>query len=265
VARARAGPEVDVVLSSGFLSFASHCGFLDAVEGAGLAAAGVCGTSAGALTGALWATGRSVDECAAELDRVAPAQLVEIHGRPWEGLLSLRPTVKRLREVLPERFEDLERPFACGVLGPDGRYALLREGPGLAEAVAASASIPFLFTPTDFPGLGPCRDGGKADRVGLVPWRDLRRREAGAGGGEAVRPALVHVIQRSSPFSGDDAVFAGASGREPRIAVVRSPKAGVSLLDLGDFAGQRAAARVRAGPAARWVAERLAETSGKSS
>ena len=178
----------------------------------------------------------------------------------------LRPTVKRLREVLPERFEDLERPFACGVLGPDGRYALLREGPGLAEAVAASASIPFLFTPTDVPGLGPGRDGGKADRVGLVPWRDLRRREAGAGGGAAVvRPALVHVIERSSPFSGDDAVFAGASGREPRIAVVRSPKAGVSLLDLGDFAGQRAAARVRAGPAARWVAERLAEAAGTSS
>ena len=43
----------DVVLSSGFLAFANHAGFLQAVEDAGLDVRGVMGTSAGALSGSV--------------------------------------------------------------------------------------------------------------------------------------------------------------------------------------------------------------------
>ena len=52
----------DVVLSSGFLAFASHSGFLKAIDNAGLAVSGVMGTSAGALTGSLYCAGYSPDE-----------------------------------------------------------------------------------------------------------------------------------------------------------------------------------------------------------
>ena len=52
----------DVVLSSGFLAFASHSGFLKAIDSAGLAVGGIMGTSAGALTGSLYSAGYSPEE-----------------------------------------------------------------------------------------------------------------------------------------------------------------------------------------------------------
>ncbi len=46
-----------MVLSSGFLSFANHSGFLLAIEEEGLEVTGVMGTSAGALSGSLYCAG----------------------------------------------------------------------------------------------------------------------------------------------------------------------------------------------------------------
>ncbi len=48
---------------------------------------------------------------------------------------------------------------------------------------------------------GPFKDGGLYDRTGLKAWRQ-RRVQQGAG----VPPALVHLIARSSGFSGADDV-----------------------------------------------------------
>lgn len=45
------------MLSSGFLAFAGHSGFLQAVEDSGVKVAGVMGTSAGALAGSLYCAG----------------------------------------------------------------------------------------------------------------------------------------------------------------------------------------------------------------
>ena len=49
----------DLVLSSGFLAFASHSGFLKAVSEAEINVGGVMGTSAGALSGSLYSAGYS--------------------------------------------------------------------------------------------------------------------------------------------------------------------------------------------------------------
>jgi predicted acylesterase/phospholipase RssA len=54
-----AGTKYDLVLSSGFLAFANHCGFLQAVDDVGLPVNGIMGTSAGALIGSLYAAGWS--------------------------------------------------------------------------------------------------------------------------------------------------------------------------------------------------------------
>lgn len=51
------GEAHDLVLSSGFLAFAGHSGFLQAVEDSGVKVAGVMGTSAGALAGSLYCAG----------------------------------------------------------------------------------------------------------------------------------------------------------------------------------------------------------------
>jgi hypothetical protein len=99
------------------------------------------------------------------------------------------------------------------------------------------------------------------DRIGLKAWRDRRRRQAlsgplsprappGARGAPRPPPALVHIIERSSPFSGAD--NPAATG-EADVHVVRSPKSGVNFFDLGDFDQHFDSSRRRARP----VLERL--------
>ena len=88
------------------------------------------------------------------------------------------------------------------------------------------------------------KDGGVVDRVGLKAWRERRRRSnhSYALGGQPLPACLVHIIERSSPFSGcDDAAKAG----EQAVHIVRSPKSGVSFFDLGQFSEQFNTSRQR--------------------
>ncbi|KAK9868822.1 hypothetical protein WJX84_006542 [Apatococcus fuscideae] len=198
----------DLVLSSGFLSFASHAGFLQAVEQADLNVGAIMGTSAGALAGSLYCAGFSAEQVAAELSRVPPLELLVPCRQPWQGLLSLERVVDRLQALLPPTFEELPQQFAVGVVTRQGQHMLIDSGP-LPEAVAASAAIPFIFGPVAIPGRvqGPFQDGGVADRIGLDIWTRQRRLE---GSSPADTPALVHLIARSSPFSGTELLEVGA-------------------------------------------------------
>ncbi|PNW76990.1 hypothetical protein CHLRE_10g417750v5 [Chlamydomonas reinhardtii] len=244
----------DLVLSSGFLAFAGHAGFLQAVEEMGVPVGGVMGTSAGALVGSLYCAGYSPLEVAKHLSDQTPASLLRPSAAPWRGgALSLDGVISRLRDLLPPRFEDLQREFAVGVVTAEGEHLLIDSGP-LPEAVAASAAIPIIFQAVDVPGHvsrhGPFKDGGVVDRVGLKAWRDRRRaqisKQLAAGDGNApLRPptCLVHVIDRSSPFSGFDDMTATG---ESHILVVKSPRSGANFFDLGSFGDTMAAAHERA-------------------
>jgi predicted acylesterase/phospholipase RssA len=114
--------------------------------------------------------------------------------------MSLDPAVEALRALLPPRFEELPREFAVGVVSRGGAHELVNSG-SLPEAVAASAAVPVLFQPVHIPGTrdGPYIDGGVRCRIGLDLWR--RQRYAH---GAPPPPAVVHLIGRSSPFSGND-------------------------------------------------------------
>ncbi len=239
---------VEVVLSSGFLAFAAHSGFLAAVEDAGLAVSGVMGTSAGALAGSLFSAGYEPRELANILNERTPLSYLTLNSaEPWSGVFRLDGAVARLRELLPATFEELPVRFACGVIDRDGQHRTISTGP-LPEAVAASMAIPCLFAAVHIPGsahAGPFADGGKVDRVGLRPWRRL---QAPAAGQQAGPPVVCHVIERSSPFSGDDDVEAAAreAGLHESVLLVRSPRSRQSLLALTDFQPQFDAARQRA-------------------
>lgn len=215
---------MDLVLSSGFLAFARHCGFLAGVEDAGVAVDGICGTSSGALVGALWAAGYPAEQIARELSADAPIKSMRPRLAVWSGVFSMSAVLQRLRGWLPARFEDLERPFGVGVLRTDGGGELVTSG-SLPEAVAASCAVPWLFAKVDVDGrrLG---DGGAVDRLFLQPWLEFR--------GDAARGPLVHLVDRSAGAPTD--VPAG-------IAAVRTPRSGARFWSLGDFAGQVAQAR----------------------
>ena len=59
---------------------------------------------------------------------------------------------------------------------------------------------------------GPFKDGGLYDRTGLSAWRQRRAQQ---GGG--VPPALVHLIARSSGFSGADDVESTGQALSPPV------------------------------------------------
>ena len=162
----------DLVLSSGFLAFARHIGFLRAVEAAELEVGAICGTSSGALVAALWAAGYTPEAIAFELSSRKPLSLFRVHARPWRGLFSLRAMVELLEGLLPPAFSDLDRPLGVGVVDRAGRYRLLTEG-SLARSVAASCAMPYIFEPVRIDGEDYI-DGGAVDRLGLTAWRAWR-------------------------------------------------------------------------------------------
>ena len=127
---------VDLLLSSGFLAFGRQAGFLQAIEDRGVQVEAIVGTSSGALAGSLWAAGWSAQDLLVALTERLPLASVRPSATPWRGLLSMRAVIADLADRVPERFEDLKRPFAVGVMTAEGGHRLVRSGP-LAPAVAA--------------------------------------------------------------------------------------------------------------------------------
>lgn len=217
-----ATPSYDLVLSSGFLAFARHIGFLDAVEDArtrgDLSVGGICGTSSGAMTGALWAAGWPARRIADELGRRSPLRWLRPSLTPWRGVLSMGAVIEHLSQLLPPRIEDLPIPFGLGVIDESGAPVVITEGL-LPETVAASCAMPIVFAPVSLGGR-PFQDGGAKDRLGLTGWRSIR----------GPRPTLVHKVMRSAgPESGplpDD------------IILVESARSGATFFSLGDLYGQ---------------------------
>lgn len=217
---------MDLLLSSGFLAFARHIGFLDAFTERGLEAEALVGTSSGSVVGALYLAGLNLDEVAEEISSTPPASGLSLSWTPWRGLLSTHKTRTRLSQMLPKRIEDLPKPFAVGVMNRAGQHELITQG-GLTEAVMASCAMPTLFEPIVVDGV-PYRDGGAVDRLGLDAWRRWRPGES----------AVAHWVERTA---GKD-VDSDLNG----VAVVKTPRSGAKLWSLGDFTAQRTEARALA-------------------
>jgi NTE family protein len=154
-----------LAMSSGFFGFFAHGGMLSVLEDEGLLPAAVTGSSAGALTGGLWAAGLDTAHIARlylglrKVDFWDPA--------PGAGLLKGERFRALLREASPVRdLADCRRPLALSAFDLRGlRTRVLADG-GWVESVYASCAVPLMFHPIRI-GSGWYVDGGLADRPGL--------------------------------------------------------------------------------------------------
>ncbi|MBI3042108.1 MAG: patatin-like phospholipase family protein [Betaproteobacteria bacterium] len=146
---ARRKPRIGVALGAGSARGWAHIGVLRRLVEAGIAPEVVCGTSIGALVGAVYA-----DDDLAQFEQwvkdLTWRKVVGYFDLSFgSGLLKGGKLFEYLRgDFLDKRIEDLPRPF--GAVATDfasGREVWLRAGP-VADAVRASIALPGLFTPS---------------------------------------------------------------------------------------------------------------------
>lgn len=208
----------DLLLSSGYLAFARHIGFLHGIEKHALPIEAIVGTSSGALIGSLWAAGIRGQTLSELIAQKAPINYVKLSLNG--GLFSLHPMIEFLHQHLPARFEDLPISLAVGVVDAQNQYQLLTQGP-LPEAIAASCAVPYLFKAITINGI-TFKDGGVTDRIGWDAWQAWRPRRSRS-------QAIVHWVDRTHGKDTD---------LPPEVTLIRSPRSGAHLWNLGPFTQQ---------------------------
>jgi len=167
------GLKIGIALGAGSARGWSHIGVLQALDAAGIRADVVCGTSIGALVGAVYA-----DDRLADLDRwVTDLTWLKVMGffdvSFGGGLLKGARLISHLRENFFDKdIARLARVFAAVATDlRSGEEVWLREG-NVADAVRASIALPGLFEPWERGGR-ILVDGGLVNPVPVSLCRAL--------------------------------------------------------------------------------------------
>lgn len=205
----------ELVLTSGFFGFYAHTGMLEALTSEGIVPERACGSSAGALVGAAWASGLSMRELRETLLALRRADFWD--PRPGLGLLRGGLFRARIEALLPaRRFEDCVSPLAVSTYDVRARTTHVIDRGEIAPAVVASCAVPLLFHPVRHEGRW-LLDGGLRDRPGLAGARGTRRLLHHLASRSPWRtslpvprgPALVSLVIESLPRSGPTRLEAG--------------------------------------------------------
>jgi NTE family protein len=181
------------------------------------------GSSAGALVGGLWASGRDGEGMGEELRGLRRAEFWD--PGPGAGLLRGERFLRRLERTLDaSTFEACRAPLAVSVHGVRPWGTEVVSSGALAPAVVASCAVPGLFQPVRL-GERWYVDGGVSDRPGL----------AGMPAGERL---LYHHLASRSPWRRPGSPSMAIPSREGLVSLVIE-----GLTRLGPF-------RLERGPAA---------------
>jgi len=142
--------KIGLALSGGAARGLAHVGVLEVLQKEGIPIDMIAGTSAGAVMGAIYASGQDINKIIenaldASWKRLAP--LID-PSLPRTGFLKGR----KIRDLIAGfiggniRFSDLKIPFACVASDIDtGEEVVINSG-SVPEALRASISIPGIFT-----------------------------------------------------------------------------------------------------------------------
>ena len=147
-------PKIGVALGSGGARGWAHIGVLHALEEAGLSPDVVCGTSIGAVIGALHLKGALADfaQFVRRMNRIRLSQYFDFKFSAG-GVIAGKRVLQVLEPMLGKTaIEDLPRRFGCVATDlATGDEVWLLEG-RLIDALRASYSIPGLFPPVKLGG-----------------------------------------------------------------------------------------------------------------
>lgn len=145
-------PTIGLALGGGAIRGIAHVGVLQEFERAGIPIDYIAGTSAGAIIGALYASGVSLTSIVEQSRQLTWKDVFAPHPT-FRSLLSGKPIVKVLeKHCRATQFEELRLPLTVVVSDfYTGEYTPISTGP-LFPAVQASCSIPLLFPPVEISG-----------------------------------------------------------------------------------------------------------------
>jgi NTE family protein len=139
--------KIGAALSGGFIKGFAHLGVYQALLEHDIKPEIIAGVSAGALAGAFLADGREPYQCLECFKGHNTLDFTKI-VIPKTGFFKLNSFIDFLKETLTaKKIEDLKIPMFIVATDLDhGKSVIFRKG-GLAERIAASCSMPVMFTP----------------------------------------------------------------------------------------------------------------------
>lgn len=163
--------KIGLSFSGGGARAVAHIGIIKALRENGIEADHVAGTSGGAVVGALYAAGISVEEM---MDFAAQGKLSRLFQAklPTRGLTSLDFLENLLDQyITADTFEALDIPLTVMTSNLNtGRATPISSGP-LYTAVMASCAIPLMFKPIEIENE-LYADGGIFDNMPVSPLLD---------------------------------------------------------------------------------------------
>ena len=168
--------KLGLVLGAGGARGVAHVGFLQALDEAGIRADYVAGCSMGAIVGACYCAGVSMQTVQPILTTLRLSRIASLNANIMRacGLFRLNKARKLLEDYIGAEttFADLAVPFRC--IATDllsGKTVCLKEG-GVIDAVIASSSVPGAFSPVEREGM-LLVDGGVIERVPVREVKDM--------------------------------------------------------------------------------------------
>jgi len=143
-------PVIGLALSGGASWGFSHIGVIEVLEEHGIFPEVIAGTSAGAIVGSLYASGKSVPELREIAENIRYWDFL-VPSIPDLGFFSTRGIMNQIKRHIPhDDFDQLEKKF--GVITVDlvrGETYIFKEG-SVSTAVAASSAQPIVFNPVRY-------------------------------------------------------------------------------------------------------------------
>jgi NTE family protein len=145
-------PRVGIALAGGFARGIAHIGVLRVLRAAGIPIDCVAGTSVGALIGACYCSGASLDA----MQELGATTTFADFGRwtpSWLGLATNQRMEKYLTRLTPKKtFEELETPLAIATTDISAGVSVYYSHGPICPPLRASCAYPGLFVPIQYEG-----------------------------------------------------------------------------------------------------------------